>query len=83
MQEDWRLEIEQVLHGLRMKEKVSKCEILLNMNNEKYNKINILYYIYNLCKYGMLIIIYININNIYNPSFKCYAKACRSLEEVR
>lgn len=24
MQEDWRLEIEQVLHGLRMKEKVIK-----------------------------------------------------------
>lgn len=43
MQEDWRLEIEQVLHGLRMKEKVFKFEILLNMNDKKYNnKINII-----------------------------------------
>lgn len=28
MQDGWRLEIEQVLDGLRMKEKVNVCEIL-------------------------------------------------------
>jgi hypothetical protein len=27
MQEDWKQEIEEVLHGLRMKEKVSVCLI--------------------------------------------------------
>jgi hypothetical protein len=27
MQEDWKLEIEEVLHGLRMKEKVFCCEL--------------------------------------------------------
>lgn len=51
------------------------------MNDEKYNnKINIIIIIY---ASMACLLVYININNIYNPSFKCYAKACRSLEEVR
>lgn len=62
MQEDWRLEIEQVLHGLRMKEKVSKCEILLNMNNEKYNITKLIYYtIYTICASMACLLLFISI----------------------